>query len=87
MILAVVASAFWIMWQPHDVQIGVAAGPRSNPHLILLVPPEGCAAGMKIYSGQYGDLEAATNLLAESKVCQMVERRAAATRAASATVP
>jgi len=68
-------SAHWVMWTPHDVQVGIGIGVSPNERLIALVPAEGCSAGVKFYDGHYGDWAAATNLLAHSKVCSIVDDR------------
>lgn len=76
MILAIALAAHWVMWTPKDVQIGIGMGTAPNERLTALIPAEGCSAGVKFYDGKYGDLDKATELLAGSKVCEAVERRA-----------
>lgn len=70
MILATAAlAAHLVTWKDSD-KIGIAVG-GPEERLILLVPNEGCAAGVKVYSGRYGDLEAALNMLSGTKVCRV----------------
>lgn len=77
MILAAALVAHWVLWKPKDIQVGVGLGKGGQEHLILLVPAEGCGAGMKIYEGHYGDFEASLALLQKSDVCALVEKRRA----------
>ncbi len=77
MIPAIILAAFWVMWTPDDVQIGIADGPKNDGHLMMLIPAEGCSAGVKVYTGRYGDMDRAVAKLANSKVCDLVEKRAA----------
>lgn len=74
MILATILAAHLITWKNLD-QIGIAMGSGPDEHLILLVPNEGCPAGVKVYSGKYGDLEAATAFLSESKICETFDAK------------
>jgi hypothetical protein len=69
-------AAHWVAWSPEVVQMGVSIGTKQEEHLILMVPREGCSAGMKIHDGQYGDFEKAVKLIEHSKVCSEVEQRA-----------
>lgn len=82
MILAAALTAHFLMYPAQFVQVGVTVGTGRDEHLILLVPPGGCSAGVQIKSGHYGDLEAATYLLAYSNVCAEVDRRIAEAKAA-----
>lgn len=74
MLLAAIALAHMVNWPPEVVQMGIAVG-HAPERLILMVPPEGCSAGVKIYSGWAGDLDKATELLSTSDVCSEVDRR------------
>jgi hypothetical protein len=75
MILAAAVAAHFYFWREAPGQIGVSIGKGRDAHLILLVPREGCSAGVKVYSGRYGDLDAATHRLAWSKACAESDRR------------
>lgn len=72
---ALSGQAHWVNWEPSLIQMGVSVGEHSDERLILMVTPDGCAAGMKIYSGRNGDFEKATELLSTSDVCSEVDRR------------
>jgi hypothetical protein len=71
MILAAILAAPVITRPPN--YIGVAVGNGLDEHLILEIPRGDCSAGMKVHSGRYGDLDAATELLARAKLCSRPE--------------
>lgn len=75
MIAIVALAVHLITWREAPGQIGVAIGEGSETRLLSMIPASGCAAGMKIYTGRYGELEAATELLARSKVCAVSDTR------------
>jgi hypothetical protein len=76
MILAAALTAQWILWGQHDVQVGVTMGKGLDIHLLAMVPDEGCAGGMRVYTGAYGEMDKAIALVEHSKVCALVEKRA-----------
>lgn len=77
MIIAAVAIALhWVAWPLNVVQMGVATGEGNQERLLAMVPAEGCGAGIKFYTGHYGEMEHAVAFIEKSKVCQEVERRA-----------
>jgi len=75
MILAVMVSANFFFWREAPGQVGIAIGHGASEHLLALIPTSGCSAGIKLYAGRPGELEAATNLLAHSKICSLAEQR------------
>lgn len=57
-------------WGPNVTQKGVSIGtPRVDEHLILFFP-DGTCGRMRVFSGYYGDLDAARKFLWKSKLCQ-----------------
>lgn len=81
MVAMVALAAHLIFWNGSP-QIGVGLGEGNEQRLTLFVSGQGCPAGMKIYSGYYGDFEAALAVLAHSNVCAMAEVRRAASPSA-----
>lgn len=75
MIMSLILAAHLVSWPAKDIQVGVSIGQGSEEHLILMVSREGCSHGLKIYAGQYQDLEKALRFFQNSKICSVVDER------------
>ena len=69
MIAVVALAVHLITWHEAPGQVGVAIGEGLETRLLAMVPASGCSAGMKTYTGRYGELEAAIRLIQTSKIC------------------
>lgn len=69
MIAVVALAVHLITWHEAPGQIGVAVGEGRDERLLIMVPASGCSAGMRTYTGRYGELDAAIRLIQKSKIC------------------
>lgn len=72
------AEPHWIEWTERGLefgQIGVAIGKGSEEHLLLMVTADGCAKGMRVYDGRYGEAAKAVAMMEHSRLCDRVELR------------
>jgi len=70
MILAAMTlAAHWVAWPPELRQKGVAIGAGVREHLIIFLPDGDCRR-MRVFSGNYGDIDKAREFIWRSKFCQ-----------------
>lgn len=69
MILAAAIAVHFITWREAPGQIGVAIGEGLEARLLVMIPAAGCGAGMQVYSGRYGENEAAIRMIQKSRIC------------------
>lgn len=76
MILATAIAAHFIFYKADNRdQIAIGVGKGATEHVLFLIPDEGCGNGMKVFQGNWGDLDAVTDLLAYSNVCDRFNKR------------